>query len=186
MTYLPAEQAIVKIGSIGKALPGRTLTLIDKKGEEIRKNGEIGEIVYSGPNVTLGYATKGEDLALGDERYGVYHTGDLAYKDDGCFFIVSRKERFLKLYGFRISLDDTEKLIKTHLSIHCACIGDDKRMQIFVEEKGYEKDISSLLNLHLKIPQNALIVKHISSIPKNEAGKTLYVRLNELQYRENL
>ena len=180
MSYLPAEYALKKTGSIGKALPGRTLMIVDDKGRKIKKSREVGELVFSGPNVTLGYATKGEDLILGDERCGVYHTGDLAYQDDGWLFIVGRKKRFLKLYGFRVSLDDTENLIKTHLQIPCACIGDDKRMQIFVEEEGYEKHIPELLNQHFGIPQNVFCVRVIPSIPKNESGKTLYARLNEL------
>ena len=77
--------------------------------------------------MTLGYAESGADLIKGDERHGQYATGDLAYFDeDGCFFIVGRKKRFLKIFGYRISLDETERMLKDHFHIECACVGNDK------------------------------------------------------------
>ena len=81
--------ALEKCGSIGKPLPNCHFDLIDDEGKLIEKENTVGEIIFHGPNVTLGYAECGEDLAKGDERHGVYQTGDLAYVDqDGCYFIV--------------------------------------------------------------------------------------------------
>jgi acyl-coenzyme A synthetase/AMP-(fatty) acid ligase len=100
MAYLPAEFAQTKVGSIGKAIPEGRLYLVDESGEEITQADTPGEMVYSGPNVTLGYAFFGEDLSKNDEREGVLPTGDIAIKDsDGFFYIVGRISRFLKLYG---------------------------------------------------------------------------------------
>lgn len=62
-------------------------------------------MVYRGENVTLGYATSKEDLLKGDENHGIMHTGDLARRDaDGCYFIVGRLKRFLKIFGLLNSL----------------------------------------------------------------------------------
>ena len=72
----------------------------------------IGELVYKGKNVSLGYAECLDDLMRGDDNKGVLYTGDLAYRDkDGFYYIAGRKKRFLKLYGNRISLDYTESLL---------------------------------------------------------------------------
>ena len=79
-------------------LPGCSFELLDDSGRPIDAENTVGEIVFRGPNVTLGYAECGDDLKKGDERLGVYCTGDLAYFDsDGCYFIVGRKKRFVKI-----------------------------------------------------------------------------------------
>ena len=70
-------------------------------------------LVYEGKNVTLGYAICKEDLKKEDERYGVLETGDMAKMDEeGYFYIVGRKKRFLKIFGNRVNLDETERMIK--------------------------------------------------------------------------
>ena len=68
MAYLPAEHSLEKYGSMGIAIPGGRLELIDVNGNLIEDADIVGELVYYGENVTLGYAEKGEDLAHGDER----------------------------------------------------------------------------------------------------------------------
>ena len=64
-------------------------------------------MIYRGENVTLGYANSIEDLLKGDENHGIMHTGDLAQRDaDGCYYIIGRLKRFLKIFGLRIGLDE--------------------------------------------------------------------------------
>ncbi len=178
MAYLPAELALLKCGSIGRPLPGRKIVLQDEDGCEVTEAGKIGEIVFHGPNVTLGYASCAQDLLKGDERQGIYATGDMAWRDeDGCYYIVGRRSRFLKLYGYRVGLDETERLLRGHLSLECACVGDDRQLRIYVTEDGREEEILSLLSSQISIPKNAFSVVRIDSIPKNESGKVLYKEL---------
>jgi acyl-CoA synthetase (AMP-forming)/AMP-acid ligase II len=95
------------VGSIGIAVPNGELSLIDKDGHPITTSHTEGEMCYRGKNVTMGYAHCREDLLLGDERNGFIRTGDLAYFDeDGCYYIVGRMGRFLKLFGMRVGLDE--------------------------------------------------------------------------------
>ena len=58
---------------------------------------KTGELVFRGPNVSLGYADCLEDLALGDTRNGILETGDIGYCDDGYWHITSRVSDFAKL-----------------------------------------------------------------------------------------
>ena len=102
----------IKKGSIGKSIPGGTLSIINEQGVESFNGEAEGEMVFRGPSVTLGYANQLEDLNLSDERLGVLYTGDLAKRDtDGYYFITGRKSRFLKLFGIRVSLDDVEQIV---------------------------------------------------------------------------
>lgn len=179
MAYLPAEWAESKIGSIGYAVPNAEMFLIDSEGNLIDEVNVEGEMCYRGRNVTMGYAYKQEDLILGDERNGFLKTGDLAYKDeDGCFYIVGRMGRFLKLYGMRIGLDECEQIVKAKYPIECACVGNDEKMTVFVTDEKMTALVKEELVGKTKLVASAFEVKVISEIPKNEAGKILYSKLN--------
>lgn len=175
MAWLPPEYALEKCGSIGKAIPGGKLYIVDEDGREIDRPDTIGEMVYEGPNVTLGYAEKREDLVLGDERHGVLYTGDMVKKDsDGFFYIVGRKKRFLKLWGYRVGLDECENLIKAAFDVECACVGDDRCMEIYVTSKRDKDAVRRYLADKTGINSSAFQVHDIEALPRNEAGKILY------------
>ena len=172
MAYLPHDLAIEKIGSIGRAIPNGELSLIDDHGNEIKETEATGEMVYRGPNVTMGYAYCAEDLLKGDENHGILYTGDLARRDkDGCYYIVGRLNRFLKLYGNRISLDETEQLIKTIFKIDCYCTGNDEEMVIYITEKDKEEQVLNYVSEITGLFRRALKVTTLEKIPRNEAGK---------------
>lgn len=186
MAYLPPEYALSKCGSIGKAIPNGYLFLIDEEGNEIAEPDTVGEMVYKGPNVTLGYAQKGEDLALGDERCGRLHTGDMVKRDqDGFFYIVGRKSRFLKLCGFRVSLDECENMIRSVFDVECACVGNDECMKIYVTTKQRHEDIQRYISDKTNINSGVFQVRYIEKIPRNEAGKILYSKLKGNDYADN-
>lgn len=178
MAFLPPELAAVKLGSIGNAIPGGRLSVVDENDREITEAGVVGELVYEGSNVTLGYAQCAQDLAKGDERHGRLCTGDMAKKDeDGFFYIVGRKKRFLKIFGSRVSLDEVENILKTKFETDFACVGKDDEMKIFVTTPGLEDDIISFITEKTHFNKTAFAVRVVPEIPKNDAGKTLYAKL---------
>lgn len=180
MSYLPAEHAIDKCGSMGIAIPGGEFWLQNDDGEIIVDNNTVGELIYRGDNVTLGYAQCKSDLALSDERKGVLVTGDMAIRDiDGFYSIVGRKKRFIKIFGSRVNLDETERLLQDK-GYSCACCGIDDRMSIFTEDMGKEEEIHKKLSSLLNLNMTAFVVKYIPAIPKNESGKILYTQLENL------
>lgn len=181
MAYLPSELALAKCGSIGQAIPNGKLYLKDDEENIIQEPNREGEMYYEGPNVTLGYAECGDDLAKGDELHGVIATGDLAYIDeDGYFYISGRKKRFLKLFGYRVSLDECENIIRSAFQIECACTGNDKKLWICILEKRYREDVKTLLLEKTNLYATAVDVKVVHEIPRNDAGKILYAKLDEL------
>ena len=179
MGYLPADKAIEKCGSMGIVIPGGRFELIDPDGQTINDAFTTGELVYYGDNVTLGYANSFEDLALGDERQGVLHTGDMAQVDeDGYYFIVGRKKRFLKIYGNRVNLDEVDRMIKGNFdNVDVACAGTDDHMFIFIDNEDKKDDIKKYVVNKTKLNPTAFKVIVIDCIPKNDAGKTLYKEL---------
>lgn len=179
MAYLPSEYAILKCGSIGYAVPNAELSLIGREGDVIEEANTEGEMCYRGRNVTMGYAYSREDLLLGDERNGFMRTGDLAYRDeDGCYYIVGRMGRFLKLFGMRVGLDECEQIIKGKYPVECACVGTDEKMTVYLTDGKYATAVKGVLVEKTKLVASAFEVKVIDEIPKNEAGKILYSKLN--------
>lgn len=181
MGYLPAEMALEKCGSMGIAIPGGKFQLVDVSGNIVSEPHVTGELVYEGTNVTLGYAECGEDLKKGDERQGKLETGDMAQVDeDGYYYIVGRKKRFLKIYGNRVNLDEIDCLIKAKFdNLDCASAGVDDHMYIFVTDMTVVDEVKNYVVHTTKLNPAAFRVIVIDSIPKNDSGKILYKELNK-------
>lgn len=180
MSYLPSEKSIEKIGSIGIPIPNGHFEIIDDLGQPISKPEVSGELVYKGDNVALGYAESESDLGLGDVFQGKLHTGDIGKVDiDGYFYILGRKKRFLKIFGNRVSLDETENLIKERFKIeNCACTGRDDKMFIFLTSDSEANEIIPYISKYTSLHPTAFKVVVIDKIPKNETGKILYKELD--------
>lgn len=179
MSYLPADKAVEKKGSMGVPIPGGRIKLLDIEGEKITTPFTTGELVYEGENVTLGYAEKGEDLIKGDERHGILETGDMAqFDEDGYYYIVGRKKRFLKIYGNRVNLDEIDRLVKGYFdNVDVASAGVDDHMYLFITDGSKAEIIKQFVVNKTKLNPAAFKVVVIDEIPKNDAGKTLYKEL---------
>lgn len=182
MSYLPWEYAFSKAGSIGIAIPHGRLYLADANGNEITTPDTVGEMIYEGDNVTLGYALTAADLAKPDERHGRLETGDMAVCDeDGFFTIVGRKKRFLKIFGNRVNLDEAEGLLNKE-GIKCVCGGHDDLLKIYVV--GADNDMLSkavdFISAKLDLNRSAFKAVSIDEIPRSASGKVMYSKLEEL------
>ncbi len=115
MAYLPPDLAKAHPSAVGVPIPGGNLRIdhADDRG--------VGELVYAGPSVMMGYAHAPADLAGGAELDEL-HTGDLACEiAPGVFEVVGRRSRFAKVFGLRLDLDDIER----KLPFTAACVEID-------------------------------------------------------------
>lgn len=171
MSYLPAKDSIRKAGSIGIAIPGGRIEIED------------GELVYYGKNVTLGYAKNKEDLKKGDVRGGKLKTGDMAKVDeDGFYYIIGRKKRFLKILGNRINLDEVEQILKArYQKCELACTGIDDHLSIYMEkDQAPEKEeVIAYLSEKTGLNPGVFEVFDIEHIPVSESGKIQYKKLED-------
>lgn len=102
-------------GSIGKAINGVKIEIWNDEHKKV-PNGEIGEIVISGPTIMSGYYTKDgpEDLGLYKDEEGTKWvlSGDLGYADDdGYFYFSGRKKRVIIIAGYNVYPNDIEKKV---------------------------------------------------------------------------
>jgi long-chain acyl-CoA synthetase len=116
LSYLEPEMLLNKIGSIGKAIPGVTLTVRDEHGN-ICAPGVTGEIVANGDNIMKGYWNQPQATSMVLKDDGL-HTGDLAKTDeDGYLYIVSRKSDMIKSGAHRISPKEIEEILAEHKDV---------------------------------------------------------------------
>jgi acyl-coenzyme A synthetase/AMP-(fatty) acid ligase len=178
MSYLPSAYAQSKPGSIGVAIPGGRFWLEDASGQVIDDHDVVGELVYQGANVSMGYASSCADLGKGDENLGVLRTGDMAKRDqDGFYYIVGRKTRFLKLFGKRVNLDEVEQLLMC-AGYDCACAGEDDKLKVYLAGEESPQAVKSFITERTGIIPLGYNVILVDAIPRNEAGKILYATLN--------
>lgn len=121
-TYLPPDQINIRPTSMGKAIPGCEMMVVNKEGE-LCKPEEAGELVHRGPTVSLGYWADPDKTAkmfkhnpfLPDSFQSVervVYTGDIVKKDkDGYLYFVGRQDYMIKCYGHRISPSEIEEVI---------------------------------------------------------------------------
>jgi acyl-coenzyme A synthetase/AMP-(fatty) acid ligase len=180
MSYLPDDKSVEKAGSIGIAIPGGNFSLVDIDGNEITEPDTVGELVYAGDNVTLGYAESDSDLSLLDENNGRLMTGDMAERDsEGFYYIVGRKKRFLKLFGNRINLQEVEKAFRD-AGYDCVCGGVDDLLKIYLTNHGKAEEARAFISQKTGLNMAGFKAIEVDEIPRNEAGKVLYAKLEEL------
>jgi acyl-CoA synthetase (AMP-forming)/AMP-acid ligase II len=168
ISYLPSEYALEKAGSIGIAIPGGSLWIEDEDGEVVEKSDTPGELVYKGDNVSLGYSNSWEDLRKGDQNRGILHTGDIAKRDrEGFFYLVGRKNRFIKMHGHRVNLDEVDQLIKDY---NCSgiCTGTDDNLTVYVTKVSDKDDLRQHIYERTRISKTRIRMVHIVPHPSGK------------------
>jgi long-chain acyl-CoA synthetase len=176
IAYLEPEALQDKMGSIGKAIPGGELWLEDERGNRIIEANVVGELVYSGRNVALGYATCEKDLELGDNWKGVLRTGDLAYQDsDGYSYIVGRKSAFIKISGVRVALDEVETWFLER-DVVAAALGEDDKLIVAIENGDFIVDgkLKDAFVYSIGIHKTKVEFKLLRNLPRLSNGKIDY------------
>lgn len=170
-----------KPGSIGITVSGVEARVVGKDGPE-QPDGEIGELIFKGPNATRGYFNLPGETAE-KIRDGWVHTGDHAFRDEeGYFFIVGREKELIICGGYNVYPREIEEVLHGFPGVNeAAVIGvpDPAKGEVpkaFVSvKKGLLEDEEALLvyckkNLaSYKIPRIAFL----EELPKNITGKIM-------------
>ncbi|HWJ11004.1 MAG TPA: AMP-binding protein [Nocardioides sp.] len=171
MAYLPPHLATTHPGSVGVAIPGGSFRLDPVAGAEPG----VGELVYAGPNVMMGYAESPADLARGAELTEL-RTGDLArLSDAGLVEIVGRRSRFAKLFGQRIDLDRVQTLLA--LGGHeagCAEAADGEQLVVAVPgepDAHVLAEVAATVAGDTGLPAHAIRVVPVADLPRLSNGK---------------
>ncbi|MEU0395578.1 AMP-binding protein [Streptomyces sp. NPDC006208] len=177
MAYLPPALAESRPQAIGLPVPGGSFRLEPHPGWP---DPGTGELVYSGPNVMLGYADGPEDLALG-RTVEELHTGDIARRGaDGLYEVIGRHSRFAKILGLRIDPQQVELMLERHGVIAC-CLGhDDELVVAAVGEEADAPRIRRLVAASCRLPPRAVRVCELAEMPRLASGKPDHRAVREL------
>ncbi|MET8352314.1 MULTISPECIES: AMP-binding protein [unclassified Micromonospora] len=175
MTVLPSDRLPAKLGSVGLAVPGGTVSIRTDEGVETTEAARVGEIVYRGPNVMMGYAESAADLARPDELGGTLATGDLGRLDpEGFLFVTGRIKRIAKVFGVRVNLDDVERSLGHHGPL--AAIAGADRLVVVAEGADADQlarirtEVAAALGTH----SSGVQVRSVDALPLTPAGKPDY------------
>ncbi|MGR5145852.1 long-chain-fatty-acid--CoA ligase [Photobacterium alginatilyticum] len=126
-----------KPGSIGQPLPGVTMKVVDRDGNNVPQ-GKEGELLIRGHNVMKGYYRKPEETAKTIVN-GWLHTGDIVrFDEDGYVFVVDRLKEVIIRGGYNIYPRDIEETFMTHPDVHLVAV-------IGVPHKTYGEEVKAFI-----------------------------------------
>jgi long-chain acyl-CoA synthetase len=187
-----------KLGSVGMPLPDVRVRIVDAdEGTRLMAAGEVGEIVFSAPQLMVGYWNRPDETAamlrdhggdLGPGRW--LHTGDLGYMDeDGYVFIVDRKKDLIKTSGYQVWPREIEEVLASHpavaevgvVGVPDAVKGEVVKAWIVLRagQQTTEQDLRAFCRDRLapyKVPAR---IEFRSELPKTMVGKVLRRALRE-------
>ncbi|KAF7268251.1 hypothetical protein GWI33_018613 [Rhynchophorus ferrugineus] len=185
-----SEDMRVKVGSVGKVVPGMMAKVIDEKGNVLGPN-KNGELCFKGPLIMKGYVNNNEATSNTIDAEGWLHTGDIGYYDEeGYFFVVDRLKELIKYKAFQVAPAELESILLSHPCIaDAAVIGLPnseagelplafvvKRPGMDVTEEEVKKLIADTLSYQKHLRGGVIF---IDEIPKNPSGKILRRVLKE-------
>lgn len=186
MAVLPAERAERAPDAIGLPLPGTSFSLEPLAGPAVTGTPDtppgVGELVFHGPNVMLGYATDSADLARGQEVTAL-RTGDLARRrDDGLWQVVGRCSRLAKPHGVRVDLDHLERsLAAGGLVASVADAGDRIVVAVCSGARPVDTDrVRDDVTAASGLPPVAVEILALPDLPRLDNGKVDYPALAAL------
>ncbi|MDT7730157.1 MAG: fatty-acyl-CoA synthase, partial [Mycobacterium sp.] len=181
---LLAQDAIRKLGSVGKVIPTVAARVVDDNMNDVPV-GQVGEIVYRAPTLMAGYWNNPKATA---EAFagGWFHSGDLVRQDEeGYVWVVDRKKDMIISGGENIYCAEVENVLAGHPAIvEVAVIGraDERWGEVPVAVAAVRTDLD-LGDLDQFLTERVARYKHpkalriVDALPRNPAGKVLKTEL---------
>ncbi|OBI45968.1 long-chain fatty acid--CoA ligase [Mycobacterium kyorinense] len=182
---LLGEDAIRKLGSVGKVIPTVAARVVDDDMNDV-PTGEVGEIVYRAPTLMSGYWNNPEATA---EAFagGWFHSGDLVRMDeDGYVWVVDRKKDMIISGGENIYCAEVENVLAAHPDIVEVAIigrGHEKWGEVPIAVAAVSQTDLRLADLDEFLTERLARYKHpkgleiVDALPRNPAGKVLKTEL---------
>ncbi|MEZ0339107.1 fatty-acid--CoA ligase FadD5 [Mycobacterium sp. pV006] len=187
---LLGEDAIRKLGSVGKVIPTVSARIVDDEMNDV-PIGQVGEIVYRAPTLMAGYWNNPEATAEAFEG-GWFHSGDLVRQDeDGYIWVVDRKKDMIISGGENIYCAEVENVLAAHPDIvEVAVIGrtHPKWGEVPVAVVALRSstgaqlqlaDLDEFLTSRLARYKHPKALEVVDALPRNPAGKVLKTELRK-------
>ncbi|MGK5632459.1 D-alanine--poly(phosphoribitol) ligase [Streptomyces sp. URMC 123] len=184
----PEDLAGTEPVPIGSPIGGARVFVLDEDGREVGEPGAVGELVVEGACVTPGYWRRESEPAAADHRRGRHPTGDLVSRERGELVYRGRKDRMVKLSGYRVELGEVEAAVVRHPGIAEAAVvlrgeGREARLALYYTLRAGSTRRPSLIEIKRHCAQHLPgymlpgIARCLAELPRNANGKTDYRRL---------
>lgn len=176
-----------KDSSVGKIIPGVESRIVDRDGKPVT-NGTVGELHVRGRNVMRGYYRAPDLTEKAIDRDGWFNTGDLAYFDGDCMFIVGRTKEMIIRSGFNVYPAEVEAVLSLHEDVvQSAVVGraadGNEEVVAFVQllkgSKVTPSDLMSFANKQLTSYKRPSQIIVLDALPATSTGKILKHKLAE-------
>lgn len=163
MAVLPGHLTASRPGTAGRVIPGGSFRIDGPDAEG------VGDLVYTGPNVMLGYADSPADLARGREVRELV-TGDRArLSADGFVEIAGRCDQVAKVHGLRVDLGDVDVEL-ANAGLDAACVALDGAVGVGVV--GMPADVArAVVCSATGLPPASVVAAALHSLPRLDNGK---------------
>jgi acyl-CoA synthetase (AMP-forming)/AMP-acid ligase II len=171
---------------------GIEMKLLDDDGAECTQPGQVGELVYRGPNVFAGYYRRPDLAPSSFTPDGFCRTGDFfIVRDAHHIGFFDRKKDIIIRGGYNVSAAEVENLVLTHPGVQevaAVAVPDEimgEKTCIFVvpKDKAQPPTLEDIVG-HLKqigvaaykLPEH---IEYLDTIPRNPVGKILKAQLRQ-------
>ena len=181
-----------KCGTVGQALPGVSVRLVDETNQTlIETDGIPGEIQVKSASVFKGYWNRIPETAAAFTAEGWFRTGDIAELENGYYHILGRLSTdIIKSGGYKISALEIEEILREHPNvIDCAVVGipDEEWGEVIaaavVLSSEIEGELKTVLTTWIrellppyKVPR---LWTELKVLPRNTLGKVTKMVLKE-------
>ncbi len=192
-----AEIMEIRPGSMGKAIPGHVVEIVDDDGNVLPPD-KTGNVAIKQPNPVMFLEYWRNPKATEDKFIGDWcRTGDLARRDeDGYFWFVGRTDDVITSAGYRIGPAEIEDCLLKHTAVSAAAaIGrpDELRTQVVkafivlnpgaTPTDALEREIKDFVKIRLAAHEYPREIAFVEALPMTATGKIMRRELREMDAR---
>ncbi|MHA1343095.1 MAG: class I adenylate-forming enzyme family protein [Promethearchaeota archaeon] len=186
---LDAIEETISDRSVGKTIQGVEIKIVDENGNEVEE-GVVGEILYKGDTVMMGYYGDNEKTKQTIDDDGWLHSGDLGFKRKGELYTVERKKECINTGSEKVFPLEVEEVIIDHPAVHDVCVigvpdetfGHIVRAVVILKEgkEVTEKEIIDWCVGKIAGYKKPRSVVFVDKFPKSPVGKVLRQKIREM------
>jgi amino acid adenylation domain-containing protein len=181
---------------LGKPCRNTEVFLLDESGNRIEKAGETGELCISSPWLAIGYNNMPEETA---ERFTecpwepgkrIYHSGDqMAWDEDGNLVFHGRKDRMVKIRGYRVELGEIDQVMRKRegvreaVALNVRVHGGDLICCYYTGTETSPEELKAYVGRYLPEYMIPEYFVHLDEMPRNDRNKVDFRSLKEMEIR---
>ena len=177
------EQGRKRLNSVGRAVPGVEICIVDEKGIEVPLN-EKGEIWIRGPHTIQGYYKDQQQTSENFSSGGFWKSGDIGFMDNqGYLYLTDRKKDMIISGGFNIYATEVENCLNSHKAVKESAVvgvphedwGEAVHAEVVLKKKAQinEQELIDYCKNNISRYKAPKTITFVDELPLSSVGKIL-------------